>query len=72
MFIVGLVTKTIRTLNNLVDPVAGGLLQIELRVVLDELSSRRAAWTRFSMDNASAEAYLRIDMPLTCAGRFPN
>ncbi|KAM3079730.1 hypothetical protein ACMFMG_006138 [Clarireedia jacksonii] len=51
MFIVSPVTKTICTPDNLVDPVAGGLLQTELRAVLDKLSLRRVAWTHRSMDN---------------------
>lgn len=69
---VGPVTKPIRMLDNLVDPVTGGLLQTEPRAVSDELPVRPACWTRHFMDNASVEGHFRIDVPLTRAGRFPT
>lgn len=59
-------------LDNLVDPVTGGLLQTEPRAVSDELPVRPACWTRHFMDNASVEGHFRIDVPLTRAGRFPT
>ncbi len=70
-FIVGPIPKRIRTLEGMMDPVAGGLLTAELQPVSDAMPIRRMEWTNRSKDPGLLEGHIRICVPQTRASKFP-